>query len=212
MSDRGAGVPPPDAAAFWDAKYADEAPFYGVRPNAFLVDQAWRFDPGSAVLLPGDGEGRNGTWLAAQGHRVTSVDASPRGLQKAARLALERGVALRTLCADLGDWTWPEAAYDAVAAIYLHLRPDLRRRCHRAMLGALRPGGTVVLEAFTPAQIPLTSGGPKDPDLLYTAAMLGADFDGAEIVELNETMTELDEGAGHSGRAAVVRLVARRPR
>jgi len=202
--------PQADPTAFWDAKFADEAPFYGTRPNAWLVDQAWRLDPGSAVLVPGDGEGRNGVWLAQQGHKVTTVDASPRGIQKATRLAMERGVALRTICADLRSWAWPEAAFDAVAAIYLHLRPEDRARAHRGMAAALKPGGHLILEAFTPDQLPLSSGGPKNPAMLFTAAMLRADFEGTEIVELAETTAELAEGPGHSGRAHVVRLVARR--
>lgn len=202
---------PPDPSAFWDQKFAVEGFLYGTRPNAFLVDRAWRLDPGSTILVPGDGEGRNGVWLARQGHRVTTVDASPRGLQKASRMALEAGVPLRTICADLRGWDWPEAACDAVVAIYLHLRPEDRPRLHAAMLAALRPGGLVILEAFTPAQISNPSGGPKNPDMLYTADMLRDDFAGAEIVELEETATSLDEGPGHRGPAAVVRLVARRP-
>lgn len=200
----------PDPSAFWDQKFAVDGFLYGTRPNAFLVDQSWRLNPRSTVLVPGDGEGRNGVWLARQGHIVTSVDASPRGLQKATRMALEAGVPLRTICADLRDWDWPTAAYDAVVATYLHLRPEDRARLHRAMLGTLRPGGHLILEAFTPDQMPKTSGGPKNPDMLYTAEMLSDDFDGAEIVECVETEIVLDEGPGHSGKASVVRLVARK--
>jgi SAM-dependent methyltransferase len=199
----------PDPTAFWDQKFAVEGFLYGTRPNAFLVDQAWRLNPKSRVLVPGDGEGRNGVWLARQGHRVTAVDASPRGLQKASRMALQAGVPLRTICADLRDWDWPEAAYDAVVAVYLHLRPEDRPRIHAGMRRALVPGGLILLEAFTPDQIPNDSGGPKNPDMLYTADMLRQDFDGAEIVELEETETVLDEGPGHSGKAAIVRLIAR---
>lgn len=202
---------PPDPSAFWDQKFAVEGFLYGTRPNAYLVDQTWRLDPGSTILVPGDGEGRNGVWLARQGYRVTAVDASPRGLQKASRMALEAGVPLRTICADLRHWDWPEAAYDAVVAVYLHLRPEDRPRLHAAMLSAVRPGGLVILEAFTPAQLANDSGGPKNPDMLYTADLLRSDFAAAETVELEETDTVLDEGPGHRGPAAVVRMVARRP-
>ena len=55
----------------------------------------------NGTLVPGDGEGRNGVWLAAQGHAVLSVDASGVGLRKAQQWAAEQGVALQTELADL---------------------------------------------------------------------------------------------------------------
>ena len=69
----------------------------------------------------------------------------------------------------------------------------------------------MILEAFTPAQLANDSGGPKTPDMLYTADLLRSDFAAADMVELEETDTVLDEGPGHRGPAAVVRMVARRP-
>ena len=196
---------------FWDAKYDVDGYLYGEQPNAFLVDQAYRFTPGQRVLAVGDGEGRNGVWLAEQGPSVVSVDASPRALQKASRLALQRGVRLTTICADLTDWAWPERFYDGAFAIYVHFPSAHRRTIHRAVLAALKPGGHLVLEAFTPDQLGRGSGGPKSLDMLYTATALAEDFAAAEILELAETLTPLSEGNGHAGEAAVVRLVARRP-
>ena len=203
--------PQSDPSAFWDAKYDGKDYKYGTRPNAFLVDQVWRLKPGGRVLVPGDGEGRNGVWLAEQGHSVVTVDASPRGIQKATKLALDRGVRLNASCADLRDWHWPTGVYDAVVATFLHLTSDHRPRLHRAMLEALVPGGLLLLEAFTPAQLRHSSGGPKSPDMLYTAEILRDDFSDAEIFELEETETVLAEGPYHDGAAAVVHLAARRP-
>ena len=206
-------APPPqatDPAAFWDKKFADDGFLYGERPNAFLTEQAWRLSPRSEVLAVGDGEGRNGVWLAEQEHRVTSVDVSPRALQKALGLALRRRVQLKTQCADLRDWVWPVATFDAVVAVYLHLRPDIRPALHARMLQALKPGGHLILEAFHPHQLGKGSGGPPDIAMLFTAEMLREDFDAAEILHLEETATVLKEGRGHQGSAAVVRLVAPR--
>lgn len=212
MTGDAPGHPPDhDPAAFWDERYRPAEYVYGRRPNRFLVDQSYRLSPGARVLCVGDGEGRNGVWLAGQGHRVISVDASPRALQKASRLALEKEVFLSTICADLTRWDWPERSYDAVVAIYLHLPPDVRPAVHRGCAGAIRPGGLLILEAFASAQHGRPSGGPPDPAMLYGADMLSHDFEGLEIVELTETETVLEEGTGHHGRAAVVRLVARAP-
>lgn len=67
---------------FWDQRFAEPGYKYGTEPNAFLREQATRFAPHSQILVPGDGEGRNGVWLAQQGHSVTSVDSSAVGLQR----------------------------------------------------------------------------------------------------------------------------------
>lgn len=195
---------------FWDAKYHRSDYFYGVRPNAFLVDQDYRLDPGSRILCIGDGEGRNGVWLAEQGHNVTSVDVSPRALQKCAELAMQRGVFLRTECADLRDWHWPTERFDAVVAIYVHLLAEYRKPVHLAAINSLKPGGLFLLEAFNKNQLGNGSGGPKKVDLLYTADELREDFPEAEILSAEDLEIELDEGPGHSGRAAVTRLLARR--
>ncbi|MQX38511.1 class I SAM-dependent methyltransferase [Roseospira navarrensis] len=139
------------SAAFWDDRYAaSPRHLYGVEPSAFLTRQRHRLDRRQSVLAVADGEGRNGVWLAGQGLKVHAVDGSAVGLQKAMRLALDRGVNLRTTCADLTDWAWPEGVYDAAVCIFLHLRPEHRRDVHRAMARALRPGGVLILEAFHP--------------------------------------------------------------
>lgn len=201
----------PDPSVFWDQKFADEAYFYGERPNAWLTEQAWRLSPKSDVLAVGDGEGRNGVWLAEQEHRVASVDVSPRALQKALSLALRRGVQIKTHCADLRSWDWPVGTFDAVISVYLHLPPDARPVLHGHMFNALRPGGHLILEGFTPAQIGKGSGGPPNEALMFTTDRLRSDFNEAEILHLEETTVTLNEGTGHRGLAEVVRLVARRP-
>ncbi len=198
--------------SFWDQNYSATAGFkYGEQPNAFLLAQAARFAPGSRILLPGDGEGRNGVWLAQQGHAAFSVDGSAVGLARAQELARRRGVVLHTTHADLAEWSPEPASFDAVVLIYLHLPPALRTAVHRKLAQALRPGGLLVLEAFHPEQLPLASGGPKDLAMLYTLEMLRADF-GGELRELlaEETGTVLDEGSGHQGPARVTRWVGQR--
>lgn len=200
-----------DPRAFWDAKYVEASYFYGTRPNAWLVGQGWRLAPGMHALAVADGEGRNGVWLAERGLAVTAVDASPKAVAKAAALAAERGVEVTRIAADLRAWRWPRAQFDVVVAIFAHFTSADRPTIHRRMLDALKPGGLVLLEAYSPYQRLFDTGGPKDLDMLYTAWRLERDFAGAEIVGCEEALTELAEGTGHSGPSAVVRLVARRP-
>ncbi len=198
-------------SAFWDDKFASREYLYGVEPNAFLVSQRHRLRPGMEVLAVADGEGRNGVWLAEQGMRVSTVDGSPVAVRKALKLALDRRVTIHAQVADLADWAWPVAAFDAVAAVFIHFGPDLRRSMHHAMYGALKPGGLVLMEVFHPDQLGRGSGGPPVREMLYDAATLAEDFRGAEVLHLEEVETDLDEGPLHRGAASVTRLVARRP-
>jgi SAM-dependent methyltransferase len=198
--------------AFWDERYRGAEYAYGEAPNAFLA--SFSFRPGERALVPGDGEGRNGVYLAKLGLEVETLDLSAEGVMKARRLALSRGVKLDAKQADVLAWEWREGSYDVVALLYLHLPAPQRLILHRRALAALRPGGRVVLEAFTPAQLEKQNagarGGPRDAALLYRADELRADFAEAEIELLQETEVDLHEGALHVGPSAVVRLAARR--
>ncbi len=195
---------------FWEQRYAEESLAYGAEANAFLAGQRPRLRPGMQTLAVGDGQGRNGVWLARQGLQVLSVDYSQTGLERARQLASSHGVTLDTLCVDLFTWQWPRDCYDLIVVIFVHFPPDQRQRLHQLMLQALKPGGLLILEGFTPEQLQYKSGGPPVRELLYDRAMLAEDFRDAEIELLEETLTELDEGPYHQGTAAVVRLLARR--
>ncbi|MHA7600408.1 class I SAM-dependent methyltransferase [Alicycliphilus sp. T452] len=197
---------------FWDQAFDIPGYKYGTAPNAFVREQAARLRPGGRVLVPGDGEGRNGVWLAAQGHEVLSVDGSAVGLAKARELARQQGVPLRTELADLAQWTPGPAGFDAVVLTYVHLPSAIRADAHRRLAAALRPGGWLVLEAFTPQQLAYASGGPKDADMLYSTQQLRADFAGLLREELAwDGVVQLDEGPGHQGAAHVLRWLAQAP-
>ncbi|MCY1036067.1 class I SAM-dependent methyltransferase [Corallococcus sp. BB11-1] len=201
----------PNAGTQWDARFSSEAYVYGTQPNDFLVDMAPRLPPGGRVLSLGEGEGRNSVYLASLGHAVTAVDASRVGLQKSQRLAAERGVFIETIVSDLADFTFAPEAWDAAVAIFCHLPPALRRKVHQSLVRSLRPGGIVLLEAYTPAQLGFRTGGPPVTELLYTAEALREDFAGLELPVLREMTREVREGTLHTGPAAVVQLVGRKP-
>lgn len=200
---------------FWDDRFAEPGYKYGTAANAFLREQAERMPAGCQVLVPGDGEGRNGVWLAEQGHQVTAVDYSEVGLTKARALAAGRGSAvaarLYTQLADLADWAPAPGAFDALVLVFCHLPSALRRVAHPRLADGLKPGGWLILEAFHPTQLGRSSGGPKDVDMLYTLADLRADF-GERFDEVLGVETEvlLDEGPGHQGAGVVTRFVGRR--
>lgn len=198
---------------FWNERYEKEQYAYGTEPNTFLMSQQHRLRPGMRALAVGDGEGRNGVWLAQQGLKVLSVDLSVAGLEKAQVLAQTKNVSIQTQEVDLSTWQWPRHTFDVVVAIYLHFPPNLRTRMHQAMVSALCPEGLLIIEAFTPDQLTYQkqyqSGGPPRPEMLYSKVMLAQDFKELSIVELSETTVELQEGTYHRGLAAVVRGIFR---
>lgn len=197
--------------SFWDARYAEEGGFaYGTSPNVFLASLKDHFSSGKKVLVIGDGEGRNGVWLAEQGCNVVSVDSSKVGVGKAQKLAAEKGVEIDAICADLNNWDWPESEFDFVVIIYVHFPPDVRALLHNKVVAALKPGGQLIMESFTPEQLNYSSGGPPVLEMLYTAEMMQDDFKLLETQHLEECVTELNEGKYHCGEGAVIRLLAKK--
>ncbi len=204
--------PPPSVGAQWDARFSTEDYAYGTQPNDFLVEVTPSLPPAPARILSlGEGEGRNAVYLASRGHQVTAVDASAVGLDKARRLAADRGLVLTTEVCDLAAYPIAPGEWDAVVAIFCHLPMPLRRTIHQAVVQGLRPGGLFILEAYTPAQLGRGTGGPPVRELLYTAEELREDLVGLEWPILREREREVVEGRLHTGRAAVVQLLARKP-
>ena len=195
----------------WDERYAPVEFFYGTEPNDFLREHVGRIARGGAVLSLGEGEGRNAAFLAAAGHRVLALDQSVVGLDKARQLAASRGLAIDTLAADLTEYRIEPGAWDAIVSIWCHLPSELRQRVYAEVAAGLRPGGVFLVESYTPEQIRFGTGGPKDPDLMPTLAQLRLELPGLVFDVAVEREREVSEGAGHSGRSAVVQVVARRP-
>lgn len=195
----------------WDERYDTDDYVYGTEPNDFLREQVGLIgEPPRAVLCLADGEGRNGVYLARLGHRVLSVDASAVGLRKAARLAEREGVPLETRLADLTEHTFPAEAFDAVVSIFCHVPEAGRPHLHRQVARTLKPGGILILEAYTPAQVPRDTGGPDTPDRTPTAVELEAAFADLEILSSREFDRQVVEGRGHTGLGAVVQFIARK--
>lgn len=199
------------ASNFWDARFEGEAYRYGTEPNAFLRAEAGAFPAGGRVLSIGEGEGRNAAHLAGLGLDVTALDGSSVGLAKARRLAEARGLHIHALQADLNDYRFAPAQWDGVMNFFCHLPPALRRRVNQGIVQALRPGGVLILEGFTPEQLQFDSGGPRDPAMLWQADTLREELDGLDFAILREVRRPLAEGSGHAGMGAVVQLLARKP-
>jgi SAM-dependent methyltransferase len=201
-----------DAAQTWNQRFAGEEYLFGREPNAYLKAQAARLRPGLRALCVADGEGRNSVWLAGQGLQVDAFDVAEVGVAKARRLAQEAGVSVHYELADADGFAWPEARYDVLAAIFIQFAdPALRSRMFARFVAALKPGGLLILQGYTPRQLQFKTGGPPEVSHLYTQDLLREAFGGLQIEELTEYDAELSEGSRHRGTSALLGLVARKP-
>ncbi|MGQ0635234.1 MAG: class I SAM-dependent methyltransferase [Planctomycetaceae bacterium] len=132
----------------WDAKYAEKAVPQTPAPDFWLQAQVAHLPPGRALELA-CGLAHNAIWLTQQGWRVDAVDVSPVGLELAARLARCQHADVRWICADLDEFTPEPFAYDLVL-VFRFLDRD---RLPAIVSGALRPGGRLIYESFTVAQL-----------------------------------------------------------
>ncbi len=195
---------------FWNERYASPDYAYGTQPNDFLVARAASFDKGSRILCLADGEGRNGVWLATQGHRVSSLDIADQGIVKARELAQVAGVVIDAQVADVTEFDPGVEGWDAIVSIFLHLPPAPRRALHARCAQALRPGGVFVYEAYAQGQLGRGTGGPPDAALLPALEELLGDWPGCEVVHRFSGPRAVREGALHSGVGVVNQVVARR--
>jgi len=201
----------PDQASFWDERYATGEYLFGTAPNAFLAREVHRLAAGSKVLAVADGEGRNGAFLAQRGHRVVATDVSEKALEKARRLAERRGVEVDYRQVDLAEWEWPENAFDAVVGIFIQFaRPPLRDDIFEGIHRSLKPGGLLLLQRYREEQLAYGTGGPANIENLYTEDGLRRAFSAWDIELLDSYDAEIEEGAGHSGKSALIDLIARK--
>jgi SAM-dependent methyltransferase len=172
----------------WNRRYADRELVWTSEPNRFLVAEAARLGPGRALDLA-CGEGRNAVWLAERGWRVTGVDFSEVGLEKARALAEARGVHARWIVADLLDYTPEPQAFDLVLVFYLQVPAMQRRPMLRAAADSVAPGGLFLLVGHDSRNLEHGHGGPQDPAVLYTAGEVVGDLEGAGLeIERAETV------------------------
>ncbi len=157
------------------------------------------------------GNRRNAVWAAKAGWSVEAFDISPVAKDKAMKLAADKGVAITYNVADFADPKLGEERFDAIGLVYAHMPPKVRDAGMKHLAAALKPGGVIILEGFSPAHIELkTPFGPKSVEVLYTQELLRAALPGFEMLILEDAQIELDEGY-HQGKAAVIRMVARKP-
>jgi len=191
----------------WDERYAGDGYLYGTEPNTFLKEN-FSVIPKGKVLLPAEGEGRNAVFLARQGYEVTGVDSSVVAVEKARKLARINGVNVTTIAADLAQFDFGMEKWDGIVSVFCHLPPDLRKQVHAWIVKGLKKGGVFLAEAYTPEQLKYKTGGPPVRELLVSLTDLKRELQGLRFVHAIETVRKVREGMLHSGKGAVVQIIA----
>jgi SAM-dependent methyltransferase len=189
----------------WNRRYSVDKYIYGTEPNSFLAEHAEKLT--GPVLSLAEGEGRNAVFLASLGLQVHGVDGSEVGLAKAQALARSRGLTIQTEVVDLAEFEPAPDFYGSVISISAHLPGAIRNKLYPLVERCLRPGGILLLEAFSENQLPRDTGGPKDPDMLMTSEKIEGEFPNLEAVLLRELEREVHEGFYHEGIASVVQFI-----
>ena len=195
--------------ADWNARYAAADLVWSAEPNRFVEAEAATLAPGRALDLAA-GEGRNSIWLAERGWSVTAVDFSPVAIEKAAKLAAARGVAIDTVEADVTAYEPEPGKFDLVLVAYLQTPATDRAAWLGHAVDALAPGGTLVIVGHDRSNLEHGYGGPQDAAVLTTPGELVAALDGLHIekAELVERVVDTPDGE----RVAIDHLVrAHRP-
>lgn len=196
----------------WESRFASPDYRFGKEPNEFLVGCKPLLPKHGKALAVADGEGRNGVWLAKQGLEVTSTDFSPSAQAKAKKLAAENNVTVNFVETDAHEWPYPAETFDVVAEIFTQFStPEKRTKKWAGMRRALKRGGLLILQGYTPKQLEYATGGPKQIEQLYTHELLERSFGDLKDFHIVEEERELQEGSGHSGMSAVIGLTARKP-
>lgn len=193
----------------WEDRFSSEEYVYGKEPNEFFRETLSKLTPGR-ILLPAEGEGRNAVFAAGLGWQVDALDWSEAAKKKAENLAEEKHVKINYAVEDLAGFEPEEAAYDAVALVFVHLEPELRESFHRKMARALKPDGKLIFMAYDKTQLGKNTGGPKNPDLLYSLAEIAEDFIELEFDLFSKDTVTLNEGALHSGESDVIKYIGTR--
>jgi len=192
----------------WDQRFAADDYVFGTAPAKALLKLEMYLVPGGKTLILADGEGRNSVYLASKGFDVTATDYSEVGLAKARRLAKERNVAVHYVVEDIFERDWSSEQYDNVVAVFIQfVPPSHMTKVLTGLATAVKPNGTLLVHGYTPKQVEFGTGGPPNPEHMYTEAMLRDVYQHLDIRVCEEYEDMLDEGSGHSGKSALIDFV-----
>lgn len=184
----------------WDAKHNLAANDAAEAPTGILTE-LWPLLPAGAALDLACGRGRNAIFVAEHGRHVTAVDWSGEALDileeraKALEIPVRRiqqideakqitRAGIDLLETDLETVVLTANRYSLILCVRY-----LQRSLFPQICRALRPGGMLLFETYTKAQLDF-SGGPRDPVHLLNTGELRRAFPELEVVFYRELRAE----------------------
>jgi len=194
----------------WDERHREAAQNAPAEP-ASIVSEWLPLLPDGPALDLACGTGRNTVLLGTARHWVTAIDWSGAALDilenrarkakmhvtraDAAEMGASRVRGIRLIQANLEEVHLPEFAFSLILCLQF-----LQRSLFSEMARALRPGGMLLFETFTRAQLNY-SGGPRNPAHLLEPGELREAFPELDVLFYRE----LNAGQG------IASLVAQKP-
>ena len=189
----------------WNQRYSGKELLWPQEPSEILKKEMAYIPPGQALDLAA-GEGRNAFFLAKQGWEVTAVDFSEVAVQKGRELAEKIELPVRWEIQDLTAYHPAKGSYDCITIFYLHLPWDEFSEVLRRATAALKPQGVLLVVGHDTTNLEAGTGGPQNPDVLYSPADITALFSTIETLEVERAERQrhaLDHGEGVSGAAQI---------
>jgi SAM-dependent methyltransferase len=156
-------VDPENAAAFWDARYA-QGLVYGTTPTsvALRLVEVLRARGVRSILEAGCGSGRDALLYAREGFEVTGTEISENALRWVRERAAVEGLHLTLLRDDLAETALPPGSFDAAIAIHvIHLHPAPVRQAMVNQLWRLtRDGGLIATANYSTNEAGFTTWDP----------------------------------------------------
>ncbi len=128
---------------FYSRYYLDSNANFNHAPNRFLMEMVKGRQPGVALDY-GMGQGRNSIYLASIGWQVWGFDPAEAGVAIAQKQAKELGLILHTSAVRDSEYDFGKERFDLILFSWTMPFVPVEK-----VLGALKPGGIVVMECGT---------------------------------------------------------------
>ena len=194
----------------WDNSFSDKVFVYGENENVFINNKSDVIPPHSKVGCFAEGEGRNAVYLAKLGHDITSYDQSVIGLEKTKDLASQNNVDVETVEIDLTKEKVETNQYDAAIMVFGHVPKQDQQFLMESMIGSVKPGGYVIFEVYSEAQMAYKTGGPGSVDMLYHPVDILNWIKNYKCIHFYYGEAERSEGKRHSGLGHVIQVVIKK--
>lgn len=135
----------------YENSYSSEKAYFGSEPSRWIEPYLPSGDD-IRVLDVGSGQGRNSIYLGRQGYNITAIDSSRAAIRDLRRAVQRDNLPITIVCSNINSYPLPQETYDVILAISVlcHLDPGTIHETGGRITRALRPGGLLIAEEFTP--------------------------------------------------------------